>query len=506
MVFSTIFKKQSLRFPELPSLLFIYLVIGLLSIRQSFLLNDLDVCWLIRTGELILQTGNLPESDIFSFTYYGKAWVLYQWGFEIFLGGLHLLAGLGGVIFGVTILIALAYSLLFNFLLRTGIHRGICIGLVSLTMLANSFHWLARPNTASILFYITLITILENYRNFPNRRIFLLVFLFIFWANIHLGFIFGLLVLFIYALWAFLIPNNFRPSWNRKDYKLLFVFTLCLIATLINPYGFQLFSYLWDLSQATNMNAHIGELHSPNFHSPRHFAFIIQLILLFWFGGINYSGKTLFLTIMCITLIMGLYSARHIPYFSVPASIHIAYSLKGKEGELKKLLFSSNFKNGWGWGFTVFFLCFIWVILIYRFRPEFYYFSEKKIPIGATKYFESVIDDNEKINILSTGAGGQWNDYFLYRFYPRVRVFIDTRFDMYGDTFFKNYLTLRNNLKCDLSSLKAWDIDFLVLKKNKKIESQINLLLEPLDRPLAVPPWKLVFEDEQAIIYHNQKQ
>ena len=459
--------KAAWKSPELPTYCFIYLLIGLLAVPKSFLLVDLDVCWLVRTGELIWQTGQLPATDVFSFTHNGHPWVLYQWGFELFVGGLHLLAGLGGVVWGGALLIALAYSLLFNFLLRLGIHRGMCMGMVALTMLINSFHWLCRPNTASILFYIFLLILLEGYRYYPGRKVWLLPLLFLLWANVHLGFISGLMVVLLYGLWAWFAPSAFRGPESSKDSRLLLVFALCLLATCINPYGPSLLVYLWQLSQATNMNARIGELHSPNFHSPVHFTLILLFVLVFWIGGRKYSGRELLLTLMCITLTMALFSTRHIPYFSIPAAIHLAYAWRARKNQASEApLPSVSQGKGWGWGLLGGIVCLAWVVFIAQWRPGFYDFDEKRVPKGATAYLGKLVAGPEPSRIFTTGGGGQWNDYLLYHLYPRIRVFIDTRFDMYGDDFFKKFIMLDDKLRCDLKSLDPWKIDFLIFKKD----------------------------------------
>ena len=501
---SFIIRSLSLKLPDLPIFFFIYIFIGILTIPNNFLLDDLDVCWLTRTGELIWQNGQLPTADVFSFTHQGKPWVLYQWGFEFFLGGLHLLAGLGGVVWGGALLIALTYSLLFHFLLKLGIHRGVCIGLVVLTMLINSFHWLCRPNTASILFYTYLIIFLENHRRSPkNHTIWALPLLFLLWANVHLGFTSGLMVLLVYALGAWFFPTFFREEQQVKDCRLMLVFFLCLIATFINPYGPYLFKYLWELSQATNMNRGISELHSPDFHSPFFLLFALQICLVFLISHKTYSGRELLLVVLCITLIMALFSARHIPYFSIPAIIHLAYSWKARSGIENKPINLLNQHNGWGWGLTIATICLAGVTLAHRSNLEFYDFSEKRAPKAATAFLEKNLGESSPARIFTSGGGAQWNDYLLYKLFPRVKLFIDTRFDMYGDEFFKKFIILRQKLRCSLQPLEPWRIDFLIIEKNQGKDKN-----DPTDLvgwPPATFPWKLIYEDDQAMIYRNLK-
>ena len=156
--------KNAWKSPDLPIYLFVYLIVGLIADPNRSMLGDLDTCWLIRTGELIWENGRLPDADVFSFTHYGESWVLYQWGLELIFGVLHILAGLGGVVWVSALTVAISYGILFNYFLCLKIHRFVSILLIALVMQINSFNWLARPNIVSTLFYILLLISLENYR------------------------------------------------------------------------------------------------------------------------------------------------------------------------------------------------------------------------------------------------------------------------------------------------------------------------------------------------------
>ena len=494
--------------PQLATYLFIYLFVGLIVDPSRTLLGDLDVCWLIRTGELIWQTGHLPTTDVFSFTHQGKPWILYQWGFELFIGALHLIAGLGGVVWGGALLVSLTYATLFYFLLQLCINRWLSIALIALVMKINSFNWLSRPNTVSVLFYVFLLLLLENYRKSPSRRIWYLPLLFILWANVHLGFISGLMVLILYAFWCHFSPNDFWANKKQNDNRLITILIFCILATFINPYGHHLFVYLWDLSMASTMNANILELQSPDFHSYVHFTLIILLVLLLWSGAFKYHGRKVFLSLSSITLVMALYSARHIPYFSIPAIIHIAYTWLAHKNQTTDVCIPRFDQcDGWGWGVIIAVLSLIIIVSISNLRPEFYNFNNKLIPEKAVAYLNKKEDIGpQPFRVFTSANGAQWNDYLLYKLYPKVRVFIDTRFDMYGETFFKKYLLLVENLQCDLKSIESFKVDFLIFDKTKEQKSQkIEGIhpITPLGPPPASPPWKLVYEDEKSVIYKN---
>ena len=56
-----------------------------------------DLPWLKAAGHWILDHGQLPATDPFSWTAAERPWVLYQWGFEAALAALDRVAGHAGV-------------------------------------------------------------------------------------------------------------------------------------------------------------------------------------------------------------------------------------------------------------------------------------------------------------------------------------------------------------------------------------------------------------------------
>lgn len=125
---------------------------------------------------------------------------------------------------------------------------------------------------------------------------------------------------------------------------------------------------------------------------------------------------------------------------------------------------------------------------------NFYDFPRKNIPKQLSSHLEALVEEEKPSRIFVYGDGGQWNDYLIYRLYPKIRVFIDTRFDIYGDRFFLFDSSLSSKVFCDFNELLPFDIEFLIVKKT----SRDNYSL-----PGANFPWVLIYEDSQSKLYHN---
>ncbi len=54
---------------------------------------DRDLWWHVRTGQLILEDGRLPQTDPFSFTAAEAPWTNHEWLSDVVLGGIYTVGG-----------------------------------------------------------------------------------------------------------------------------------------------------------------------------------------------------------------------------------------------------------------------------------------------------------------------------------------------------------------------------------------------------------------------------
>ena len=90
----------------------------------------------------------------------------------------------------------------------------------------------------------------------------------------------------------------------------------------------------------------------------------------------------------------------------------------------------------------------------------------------------------------------QWGDYLTYRFYPRIRIFVDGRNDLFGPTLGKEYVHVAGGHY-------DWE---QVLDRY-----QIETAIVPIDWPLAEllkrnSGWRLVKDDGLAILFERRTQ
>ncbi|HUI84688.1 MAG TPA: hypothetical protein VL240_10715, partial [Candidatus Binatia bacterium] len=108
------------------------------------------------------------------------------------------------------------------------------------------------------LFCVVLALVLEADRTASVRKLYWLPIVFLFWANLHIQFIYGLVVvgLLLAVIIAqqlagrlHILPGYILPRLLPAQ-QMAIVFALCVLATLIGPYSWHLYAVIWKYSQA----------------------------------------------------------------------------------------------------------------------------------------------------------------------------------------------------------------------------------------------------------------
>jgi hypothetical protein len=241
---------------------------------------DQDIWWHLRAGQWIAEHGQLPSTDPFSTYGQGKAWIVYTWLFDLIAYETHHWLGLRGVVL-LSAVLGLAIAAALYILLRA-LHAPWTIA-APLTLV--SFDAMMplttpRPWLFSMLFFLVELNIVVSvmrsrmerealrlarpepvegraHSGGPSAQLWLLPPLFIVWANVHVQFIIGLVVLAAAAVDAL---------WNRQDAGTWILLTaVCAAAALVNPYHVGVYVAARQLMAQSELWTRIGELLAPDF-------------------------------------------------------------------------------------------------------------------------------------------------------------------------------------------------------------------------------------------------
>lgn len=246
-----------IRFLSIPVLTLLTLFFYRAPARTASGIIDPDYYWHLQYGDWILDNGRLPTVDFWSWTFDGKAYKLTQWLGEVVMA----LANRAGGEMGTSILAAVLLTLtitcsyraarcfLDNRLAALAVAVGCNAILVSLP---------CRPHQFTHLGLACMTWIISIYQTNGDKKVlYWIPSLFALWVNLHGGYAVGLVYLWmvIGAIAADkFINNQCSEIWNACK-PLFFAALLAVAATLINPYGWGAWLYAIDIASLKSSSA-----------------------------------------------------------------------------------------------------------------------------------------------------------------------------------------------------------------------------------------------------------
>src|SRR4030043_820756 len=265
-------KKDSRTYWFLPSIsdVIFIIVLAIILSGKGNLLGDADTGYHIRAGEYILENLKVPDHDIFSYITPPIPWTAHEWLSEVIFALIHKVSGLSGLVVAMTIVIASVYSVLLKFLRSSGVNIIVAACIVALAAGASTIHWLARPHIFSLLLTLIWYIILDTYQYKKKNYLYLLPPLMVLWVNLHGGFIAAfmlLVVLFTGSLLRVIFVKEGRYETSHQIKILLVFLSLCLLAALLNPQGYKILLFPFELTANKFIMDNVNEWLSPNFHT-----------------------------------------------------------------------------------------------------------------------------------------------------------------------------------------------------------------------------------------------
>ena len=455
------------------------------------LLGDGDTGWHIRTGEYILAHG-IPAHDLFSFSRPGQPWYAWEWLSDVIFARIHGWWGLTGVAALGALLVCLPAALLFAWLLRRGAGAWVALALTLAAASAASIHYLARPHLFSLVLLVAGLWLLDEDRRSPTPWLWTLVPMAGFWANLHGGF----------AAWLGILGLLVVVSAVQRDRAALARYGLLAglssLATLINPYGWQLHRHIFDFLGSRWIADHVEEFQSPQIRSENMLIFALLLLTAVAVAAKVWRRSQWFEAgLVAVFGFAALRSARYVPLFAVVAAPLVASyvgacweSRAERAGKRSawRILWESSQALGAQWRITAWMpvlaaLAMVAVLPMAGLAD----FPARIFPVAAVGQNSGLLTSSAGARILTSD---QWADYLIYRLYPRTRVFFDGRSDFYGEAVGEDYRVL-----------------LLAGRKSRDVLARYGFTaaLLPLDWPLGQilegdPDWRVAYRDRQAVL------
>jgi len=450
----------------LPFALFAGLAAFALTAFAPGILNDGDTYWHIRAGEWMVAHGAVLRADPFSATMAGAPWHTAEWLSEIVMA----LAWRGGWA-GVHLLFAVAAALTAGVIAlfvrrRVDLLPALVTIVLGLSCITGSL--LARPHMLSMPLLALWTCGLVAARERGAAPSWWLIVLMPIWANLHGSFAFGLALAGAFAVEAVL-----ESADRAKAVRGWAVFILAAtISAMLTPTGIH--GLLFPI-QLTTMRGigYIGEWQAEDFShlSPFVVALLVTAVMLAT-GKLRPSAFRLLILLGLVYLAVT--HVRHQMLLGVVAPILLAPAL-ARTWPAKDQSSPRRLAAPAALGFAL--------LAMTRLALPVTRGDDPVTPASALASVPPAVRETPVLNDYGFGGYLIWNG---------IKPFIDSRAELYGDTFMKNYASLTAPDKDALASnLAKYQIRWTIFAANAPV-------VQVLD---ATPGWHRVYTDTFAVVH-----
>jgi hypothetical protein len=426
----------------------------------------------------MLQHHSLIWRDPFSFTRPGEPFVPFEYGSQLLYALVYRAAGLPGVTVLAGCLIGATYALMARMLIRRGVDPLLVFVATAAGAILGFPHWMARPHLFSWVAIVLCLSLVEPAR---KRSLWAVPLLFVVWANVHGGWMYGI------ALFGIYLVGHLLEFWffGRRREELLaaryfaFALLLALVATLVTPMGPRLWTHVHSFFGERFILDNTSEFQSPNFHPIA--AKALLAILLITLAALILSRRRVHsarLILVLASLAWALISARNLPLFGISA---IAATILHIDPEWRRLSNPwltrrrAGFAKGAAHASTIGWVLVCTVSLIL--------FAVRGGRLMGTQLLADDFDASVfPVNAVRTARAANlegrlfsdftWGGYLLLA-WPEQKVFIDGGTDFYGNELVREFVTVNNLEPGWRSVLERRGIDLVLTSAHSKLAREL---------------------------------
>ena len=301
----------------------VFLVVApLTSITRTIKLthSDGDLAAHIRMGRTILESGTIPTRSLASITAANEPLIAHAWLSEVIFASLFSVGGLAAISVATGILVGGTHGAIALFFRRKGVDPRWALAAAFMSLVIASTHWLSRPHMFSITGVALTVLLLETA---PRRRFLMFGALFLLWANLHGGWIYGLMLIVLYTAGCtveWMINSKNKQHWRARARDSAVALVVSAAVTLINPFGLELHREVLTGATSSELARQMAEFHPPDFQSAASLPFLLGLLLSIALIALTPRRMNApHLLIVFVALLFALRSFRNIALFGVSA-------------------------------------------------------------------------------------------------------------------------------------------------------------------------------------------
>ena len=458
-------------------------------------IDDGDFWWHLKTGQYIVDQGVIPRTDFFSFTNYGKPWVAHEWLSEVFFYLGYSWFGYNSLIFFFAVLAVLTFWLITKhldshpFIVGPSVLLGIWSILPTLGV---------RPRVFTLLLAATYLALLNSFTRDGRWHIWLTIPMMAAWVNLHGGFLIGL-VLIAFAIVGLLLDTLVEKRSIKEIVKPVRTLSLvlggCAIAALLNPQGWKIYRFPFEIFLSPVQQQTVRDWLSPDFHQPE--LLPLAALILLTIGALALSPKRprpSEVLLFVLTLFATLKSNRHMAILAVVAVPLLIRHLHYCVNSFTSPAVVTPKPNQFSAKATIL-ASIVLLVPLLLFVPKLaadVYGPPKqdivRVPLKAVEYMKE-----NGISGSTFTEPNIWGGYLIWAV-PSNPVYIDGRIDMYGDQFVREYLTI-------VRGTVHWEEPFARYQVRNVIVKPKSHLARSLQESSE---WQELYQDEMTIVFSRR--
>lgn len=441
------------------------------------LLNDGDTYWHLVAGDWMLHHVQVPDTDPFSFSRGGTPWQAHEWLAEVVMALAFWLGGWNGVValFG----LALGSTAL---LLAARLRRSLDGPSLALTLalvfscIAPSL--LARPHILVLPIVVAWTAALLEAREKQRAPSAWAAGLMLLWANLHGSFVFGFLLLGVFALEA-VVDGPANERWRIARGWLLFL-ALSIGAAAATPQGPMGLIFPFELMHMSSLGG-IVEWRAMDFSKPAPFEIALAATLFVCFTrGVKIPPIRALLLIGLLH--MALQHNRHAMLAALITALILApaFAEAARQTRPEEIAPAARPAPGGAW-----LLCaaLALALIVARTAVPIARTDGPTTPAAALDHVPAALRAQHVLNQYDLGG------YLIFR---NVRPYVDGRTDLYGDAFMDHYFQIaRPDLRTLDQTLRDAHIAWTIFSPAAPVVALMD----------AHPGWKRLYADQFAVVH-----
>lgn len=468
---------------------------------------DTDTWWHLQAGRVMVESGHILQTDLFSHTRYGSDWVNHSWLSQLILYWLFDRFSYAGLGLWMAAVVVAAFAFVYLQMEGNPFVRAFILVLAAAT---SAVVWIARPQLLSFLLTAAVAYLLYLFKWRKVNRLWLLPPLFILWVNLHAGYALGFMLLVAFVAGEVLnhllalIAAHRAPMTegdavvNWRDIGLVVgVTAVSALLLVVNPNTTRMWTYYLETVRIGVLQDFIQEWRSPDFHPLYTQPFI--WLLLATMAAMGLSGRRADgtdLAMVGLFAYASLLAGRNFGPFALVAapvlSRHVAAMLarwgwppRSRPAPGRRVRTMLGVVN------LALLALVVGLALVKISAPLKPSLNEERqretLPVEAAAWIRQRHPSGEMYNPYN------WGGYLIWALWPDYRVFVDGRTDLYGDEFLRQYLDVYLARPGFEAILADYNVNLVLTYPDDVLSAQLA----------CVGGWEEVYRDEVAVVWRR---